>query len=174
MRSVFLALIAVAISHSVLGQSTPSDAQTLRLLLAEVQGLRHDLQASTAMSQRAQIALYRLQRQDEAVARATLRLADARGRLANVVSDKSQKVEQIRSAKAAASHSDAPDAQRHFEEVILPDLKAQLELIESDEQQARVQESEAEQRLRDEQTKLDALNDTLDRLNTALEDASKR
>jgi hypothetical protein len=104
------------------------------------------------MSQRAQIALYRLQRQDEAVARATQRLGNARSRLANAMSDKSQKAEQTRSAKAAVSHSDAPNAQRHFEEVVLPELKVQLELMERDEQQARIDETEAEQHLRDEQT----------------------
>jgi hypothetical protein len=108
------------------------------------------------------------------VARATQRRADARVRLANLVSDKSQKAEQIRSAKVAATQSNAPEAQTHFEEVVLPQLKAQLELIDKDEQQARAEESEAEQRLRDEQTKLDALNDTLDRLNTALEEAGRK
>jgi hypothetical protein len=174
MRSTFLALLSVVVSCAAFAQSSSSDSQTLKLLLAEVQGLRHDLKVNAAMAERAQTALYRLQRQDEAVARATLQLADARARVANFVSDKGQKVEQIQSAKVASSHSDAPDGQRHFEEVVLPELKAQLELIERDEQQARAEESEAEQRLRDEQTKLDALNDTLDRLNAALEDASRR
>lgn len=174
MRSLFIALMYVAISQAALPQTAPSDSQTLKLLLAEVQGLRHDLKTNAAITERAQIALYRLQRQDEAVARAAQRLSDARANLANAVSRKNEKAVQIQQARAATGHSQAPDAQTHFEEVVLPQLKSELETLEKEEQQFREQESEAEQRLRDEQIKLDALNDTLDRLNVALEEAGKR
>lgn len=175
MRSLLIAsLMCIAILQAVLAQTTPTDSQTLKLLLMEVQGLRHDLKTNAVITERAQIALYRLQRQDEAVARATQRLSDARANLANAISRKNEKVIQIQQARAATSHSQAPDAQTHFEEVALPTLKSELEILEKEEQRARAQEAEAAQQLRDEQTKLDALNDTLDRLNAALEDAGKR
>jgi hypothetical protein len=56
-------------------QTAPTDSQTLQALLTEVRRLRHDLRSTNAMAQRAQIALYRLQRQDEAVVRANRRLS---------------------------------------------------------------------------------------------------
>src|SRR5437762_8115600 len=62
-------------------QSTPTDSQNLRALLEEVRQLRRDLQTTTVASQRVQIALYRLQLQDVAVARATKLVDDARSRL---------------------------------------------------------------------------------------------
>jgi hypothetical protein len=158
-RLVLLVLTALLVATAALAQTAPTDSQTLQALLAEVRQLRHDLQTTTATTQRAQIALYRLQRQDEAVARATQRVTDARSKLADVASEKNKKLVEIQGAKAAASHLDTPGAQTHFEEVVLPGLESQLEMLRKDEQQARARESEAEQRVRDEQTKLDGLND---------------
>ena len=63
------------------------------------------------MTARAQIALYRLQREDEAVAGTTQYLRDARLKLAQAESERNKKAIQIQSAKAATSHSDAPDSE---------------------------------------------------------------
>jgi hypothetical protein len=122
----------------------------------------------------AQIALYRLQRQDEAVARALKRLGDARLELAKAESDRNKKAIQIQSAKAATSHSDAPDAQTHFDEVVLPQLKSELEMLQKEEEQARAEEAESERQLRDEQVKLEGLNDLLDRYNNSLEEVGQK
>lgn len=61
-----------------------------------------------------------------------------------------------------------------FEEVVLPGLQSELEMLRRQEQQARAQEAEAEQQVRDEQLKLDGLNDLLDRYNKALEDVGRK
>ena len=61
--------------------ATRSDSQTLQAILAELRQLRHDLQTTSAMAARAQIALYRLQREDEAVRHATQRVTDAKSRV---------------------------------------------------------------------------------------------
>jgi hypothetical protein len=172
-RSASLILIFL-LQAAALGQTTPKDSQTLQALLAEVRLLRHDLQTSNAMVARAQIALYRLQRQDEALSHAHQRLSDARLKIAQAEADKDKKAIQIQSAKLAAGHSEAPDAQTHFEEVVLPGLKSELETLQKQEQQARAQEAEAEQQVRDEQVKLDGLNDLLDRYNNALEEVGRK
>ncbi len=172
-RSLFLVMTPFLVG-AAFGQAAPTDSQTLQALLAEVRQLRHDLQTTTATAQRAQIALYRLKRQDEAVARASQRLSDARSNLANVEADKNKKTEEIRQAKVAVSQSENPNAQQGFEEVVLPGLKSQLETLEKEEQQARAREAEAEQQLRDEQVKLEGLNDLLDRFNNALEEIGRK
>ena len=77
--------------------------------------MRHDLQISNAMVARAQIALYRLQRQAEALEHARQRRNDARLRLAQAESDTSKKAVQIQSAKDATNHSDAPDARTEIQ-----------------------------------------------------------
>jgi chromosome segregation ATPase len=171
----FTSLILIFVIHgAALAQARPSDSQTLQALLAEVRQLRRDLQTSNAMIARAQIALYRLQRQDEAVARAQKRLRDTRLELAQAESDRNKKAIQIQSAKAATSHSDAPDAQTHFDEVVLPQLKSELETLQKQEEQARAEEAESEQQLRDEQVKLEGLNDLLDRYNNSLEEVGPK
>jgi chromosome segregation ATPase len=174
MRRSLVLVVVLLISSTALVQTAPTELQTLQALLAEVRQLRHDLQTSTATAQRAQIALYRLQRQDEAVARANQRLSDARSGLANVVSTKNALAVYIQQADATAESSQNAEARIHFEQVELPGLKSRLETSRREEQEAQAREVEAEQQLREEQAKLDALNDTLDRLNAALEDVSRR
>src|SRR5438876_10343848 len=60
-RSVYLIQMLSIIPVAALGQTTPTDSQTLQAILSEIRQLRHDLQTSNAMAARAQIALYRLQ-----------------------------------------------------------------------------------------------------------------
>ena len=174
MRRVASLILFFLLQAAALSQTKPTDSQTLEALLAEVRLLRHDLQASNAMIARAQIALYRLQRQDETLLHAQQRLSDARVRVTQAAADKDKKNIQIQSAKSATRQSEAPDAQRHFEEVVLPELQSELELLRRQEQQARAQELEAEQQVRDEQAKLDELNNLLDRYNAALEDVGRK
>jgi len=173
-RLVCLIFTLLAIPPAAMSQTTSTDAQTLQAILSELRQLRHDIQTSNAMVARAQIALYRLQRQAEAVEHARQGRNDARLRLAQAQSDTSKKAIQIQSAKDAVNHSDAPDARTHFEEVVLPELKSELEMLQKQEQKAHREEVEAEQQLRDEQVKLDGLNDFLDRYNAALEEVVRK
>jgi DNA repair exonuclease SbcCD ATPase subunit len=173
-RSACLILMFSIIPVAASGQTAPTDSQTLQAILSEIRQLRHDLQTSNAMAARAQIALYRLQREDEAVAHAMQRLNDARSKSEGLETEKNSKALEIQQARNATSHNDRPNAQQDFEEVVLPTLKSQLEVLQRQEQQAKAQEAEAEQQLRDEQTRLAGLNDLLDRYNNALEEAGRK
>ena len=166
----FLVLSAVPI----LSQATATDSQTLQAILAELRQLRHDLQTTSAMAARAQIALYRLQRENEAVTQATQRVSDARQKVIQLEDARNHKVKDIEQDRASVNRSNEPNAQQEFEEVILPRLKSELQLLQRQEQQARTEQAEAEQQLRDEQVKLDGLNDLLDRYNNALEEVSRK
>src|ERR1700730_14431560 len=138
-RSAYLILMFSIIPVAALSQTTPADSQTLQAILSEIRQLRHDLQTSNAMAARAQIALYRLQREDEAVAHAMQRLNDARSKSERLESEKNNKALEIQQARKA-SNGNNPDAQQHFEEVILPTLKSQLEVLQQQDQQAKAQE----------------------------------
>ncbi len=174
-RYVSAALTLLLIATAGFGQATtPTDSQTLQALLAEVRQLRRDLQASNATTERVQIALYRLQQQQQAVARAKDHLSDVQKKLAEVQTDKSNLANHIEKTRSEANHSANPQEQAHFDEVMLPELKGQLEMLEKQERQIRALENEAEQQLRDEQVKLDGVNDLLDRLSASLEDSSRR
>jgi hypothetical protein len=174
-RSTSLILISpVILTVSAFSQPAGTDSQTLLGILAELRQLRHELQTTSAMAARAQIALYRLQRQYEAVEHTQQRVSDARLRRTRLETERNRKALEIRQAREAANHNEAPNAQQNFEEIVLPRLKSELEVFERQEQQARAEQAEAEQQLRDEQTKLDSLNDLLDRYNNALEEVGQK
>jgi len=63
-------------------------------------------------------------------------------------------------------------AERKRQEDLLAKFRAELESQENSEQQSQARESEAEQDLRAEQAKLNALQDQLDRLDKSLETSS--
>jgi hypothetical protein len=167
-------LLMLALGSIVAFAQTSTDCQSLQAIVSELRQLRQAVQTSNAMATRAQIALYRLQRENEAVARAMQRVSDARSNLAKAETGKVQKALEIEERRAASNHSDNAKSQQVFDEVELPRLKAELELLQKQERQARAEEAEAEQQLRDEQTKLDGLNDLLDRYNNALEEVGRK
>jgi chromosome segregation ATPase len=173
MHRVVPLLLIFLLHAAAVSQTMPTDSQTLQALLAEVRALRHDLQTSNAMFAMAQIALYRVQRQGEAVAHAQQRLSDSRLRVAQAESDEDKLAIQIKNAESAMAHSDSPDI-KHFEDIVLPSLKSELELLQKQEKEARTQEAEAQQQVRDEQAKLDELNGLLDRYNDALEGVGRK
>ena len=173
-RLGLLILILCMIPTSALSQTTPTDSQTLQAILSEIRQLRHELRATSAMAAKAQIALYRLQREDEVVARAMQRLNDARSKSDRLETDKNNKVLEIEQARNAVGHNQDPDAQQRFDQVVLPTLKSQLELLQRQQQQAKAEETVAQQQLQDEQDRLTELNDLLDRYNAALEDAGQK
>lgn len=173
-RSVCLILLFFTIPIAALGQTAPKDCQALQGILSEVRQLRQELATSNATAMRAQIALYKLQRQDQAVAQAQQRLSDTKLRFADAESDRDKKAIEIQSARNAASHSQAPDAQTHFQEVVLPELESQLEMLQKQERNAKAEKEEAEHQLRDEKAKSHALNDLLDRYDTALAEVGRK
>ncbi len=161
-------------SMACFGQSTSNDSQTLQALLAEVRQLRQDLQATTIAAQRAQILLYRLQGQEGAVARASQRLDEAREMLAGTQSERRHLATEVKQHEDFVRNTENPLTQRKAFENRLPDDRTRLESFENMELQQQAREEEAEQQLRAEEAKLSDLREQLDRLDKALENASRR
>src|SRR5215831_12754189 len=86
--------------------ATRSDSQTLQAILVELHQLRHDLQTTSAMAGRAQIDLYRLQREDQAVARASQRVTDIRTKVVQLENARHHKAQDIEEDKALANRGD--------------------------------------------------------------------
>ena len=78
LRPAILALSLLLFSSPALGQTTPTDSQTLQELLAEIRQLRQDLQTSAIAARRAQILIYRLHVQEAASAHASQRVDEAK------------------------------------------------------------------------------------------------
>ena len=74
----------------------------------------------------------------------------------------------IKNTEDKESNALNPAERKRYED-LLPKFKAELESQENSEQQLQARESEAEQDLRAEQAKLNALQDQLERLDKHLE-----
>lgn len=172
-RPTFLALSLLVVSPTALGQSTSTDSHTLQALLAEVRQLRHDLQTVTAAAQRAQILIYRVQAQETVVRRAQERVEETRSKFDHIQSEKGKHAAQLKRMEDVQSHPETAQSEGKPLEDALAQLRARLEMEESDEQETQARLTEAEDQLRVEQAKLDQLNDDLDRLDKALENSSR-
>ena len=168
-RSLFLCLAFFLASLPASAQTASTDSQTLQALLAEVRQLRQDLQTTSLASLRAQILLHRLQAQEAVVARATERVDDAHKKLSDQQNANKNVAAGIKRSEDFVNNSDNPEADRKQMEDSLPARKARLESGEALEQDLQTRAIEAEEQLRMERAKLDALEDQLDRLEKALD-----
>jgi chromosome segregation ATPase len=173
-RSSLFVLGLLLFSTSCFGQTTPGDSQTLQALLAEIRLLRQDLRTTTVAAQRSQILIYRLQGQEAAVGRASQRLDEVREKLARTQDERKHVAAEVKQHEDFVGNMENPVTQRKALEDRLTQLKTRLESLASEEQQHQSREIDAQQQLRTEEVRLIDLRDQLDRLDKALENASRR
>jgi chromosome segregation ATPase len=171
-RYCLLVLAFLLVSPATFGQTSSTDSQTLQALLAEVRQLRRDLRTTTIAAQRVQILLHRLQGQEAAVALVQRRVDEARATVAQTQSEQKRVASDIKRIEDLQSNSqNLSERERKDLEDLLPQLKERLASQQSAEQQWLVKQADAEQDLRTEQTKLNELQDQLDRLEKSLENS---
>jgi len=151
-KAVFVLLLFVVPGFC---QTSMKESDTLQALLAEVHQLRQDIEAMTVASQRVQIAMYALQMQDAAVARATQRLDDAHNRCSGLEADRAHKAAEIQRLEGGVTAGTLGDIDAKAVQSALPQWKSV--------------EGEASGQLRNDQAKLADLQDRIDRLDKTLE-----
>jgi chromosome segregation ATPase len=171
MRRPALVLSLLLFSSPALGQATPTESPTLLALLAEVRQLRQDLQTSAIAVRKAQILIYRLHVQEEAAARASQRLEEAKSSIEQLRATRKYQEFQIKQYESMKDRSENDAQRKQFEDGITQ-LKAQMEAFASEEQEAQMKEMDLEQQSRTEQAKLGQLRDELDRLDQTVMNAA--
>ena len=163
MRGALLRIVALlGLSVSALGQASSADTQTLQALLSEIRALRQELRVSLNRTQNTQILLARLQIQEGVITRAADRLNQARQKLSDTqlhqkeLGLEQKRLEESPPATDPQEQSDLLDRINH--------VKADLELTAHLAQEQQTAEIQAEEQLRAEQDKLDALENQLDEL----------
>ncbi len=174
MRRFIILLGLIAISSSALCQNSAIDSYNLRALLEEVRQLRHDLQTTTVAAQRIQIALYRLQLQDSAVARAGRLVEDAHSKLAALATERRGIAAQLEQTQAQRNRTQDAQERKALEDEAIPQLKQHLEYLAAEEEQWQAKADEAEGKLNVEQRKLDDLHAVLDQLEHALQNLERK
>lgn len=167
MHRTLLLLGALWLAPATLAQTASADS-TLQGLLNEVRLLRQQLEAHNAAGQRTQILFFRIQTQQAAVARASQRVDDARGRLADTQEARRKMEGEAKAAQDTLEHSDNPAERKNLENM-LSYLKRHSEELNEEEQQRQAKVSEAEEQLRAERAKLDDLDARLDELERELQ-----
>ena len=174
MRHLLLTIATLAVSTVAFTQSNHSDSQTLRALLEEVRLLRQDLHTTTVTAQRVQIALYRLQLQDAAVARASSVVEEAHAKGTELAAAHKHYVTEIEQNERRRDQAQDVQQRRQIEEEVLPRDKESPEQVAHEEERQQARTNEAEGQLKAELLKLDALHSLLDQLDQALETVGHR
>ena len=165
--------IAVFAAATAFGQATAKEPDTLQALLAEVRQLRQDIEAMTAVSQRVQILLYKLQTQDAAVTRSSARLNGVRARCSELENRRRNDAGDIEKMETEVSSGTLePNQTKELQASALANSKKILQFETADLQRCKVTESEAETQLRNDQVKLADSQERIDRLETELGKAS--
>ena len=170
--ALFLLLSAIATAAAFAQSATP-DSTALQALVSEIHQLRQDLQATTVAAQRVQIALFRLQTQTTAVARATSRLDELRSRISQAQSQHGEIAARMQMFEEKQRNSHDPNELKIAADV-LPQLKAGMDREAGEEQRLQASEAEAASQLRTEQARLNDLQDQLDKLDKILDGFGKK
>lgn len=165
MRKIALLLSVASVA---LCQAPAKEPETLQALLVEVHQLRQDIEAMTVASQRVQIALYSLQMQDAAVARATRRLDEAQSKCTAAASGRDRIASEVQRTEETLGSGVLGPAETKELQSHLTQMKNQGEAQSAEVQTCQAAEAEASSQLRDEQARLADLQDRIDRLDKAL------
>src|SRR5580693_4067332 len=121
MRKIAFAVILFAADGFC--QKPAKEPDTLQALMLEVHQLRQDIEAMTVASQRVQIALYALQMQDAAVARAAQRLDSARDRRSGAEAHRDRTASAIQGLEDKLASGTPPQAEAKELQGALSQLK---------------------------------------------------
>jgi chromosome segregation ATPase len=170
---MFRAALAFAIVTAAGAQTPSPDTQALQALVTEIRQLRQDMQATTIVTQRVQIVLYRLQTQTALVTSSASRLDDARTSLGKAQSDRKQIADRVPQFEESVKSMQDPKERKNLEDVLAA-TKMQLEHMTADEQRLQSRQIDAETQFRTEQNKLADLQDQLDRLDKLLDSLTRK
>jgi chromosome segregation ATPase len=151
----------------VFGDGTAPE-QSLQSLLSEVRTLREDLRAAIVTAQRMQIVLYRLQVQETAVARATQKLEEVRGQLAQLEESKKSMVGSVQQLEEQLGGTQDPNARKMLD-AQMSRFKSMLDGWGAEISKLQAKEAEALGQVQNEQARHAEYQESLDRLDKSLE-----
>jgi chromosome segregation ATPase len=145
----------------------PDTQQSLKAIADEIHLLREQLQMVSVLSERAQIALYRLQGQQLAVTSARQRVDSTRSRVSRIEADQRDISSKIQKDKEEQQQTKDASEQKYYDGAIAQ-LNSTLANLRQQQGEAQTVQSEAEADFRAEQDKLDNLQNLLDNLDKSL------
>ncbi len=169
-RILVMATVAVAaLGGSLAGraQSSSASADTLSSLLIEVRGLRAAMEQLVSAGPRVQLAMGRLQLQEQRVTEMTRRLDDVKNRLAGLQKQSDSEEEETKMLEETIPRTTDPKRQQELE-MALKHMKFAARERSPELQRLQGEQAALAQDLANEQTRWMDLNQRLDELERAL------
>jgi len=149
----FIAAIAPA-------QEPAGQDATLQALLKEVHELRVAMERSNTIGPKVQIALARMQFEEERVRNASRQSQDAHDKVTDVQNKSAETGNRIKQEEARLNQATDPNERKQLDSEIV-ELKGQMEQLGTLQQQFQAKEAEANSLLMNEQAKWNEANDLL-------------
>lgn len=167
MRMIASAVMLLVASNGFC-QTPAKESDTLQTLLSEVHQLRMDIEAMTVASQRVQIALFQLQMQDAAVARAAQRLENAQNKCLTAEGNRQHFAADVQRLENSLSSGAMQESEIKSIQERLALMKGELEARTAEAQACQTTEAEASSQLQKEQGKLAEAQERIERLDKVL------
>ncbi len=152
-------LFALLMTSSLALAQEPQEA-TLQTLLKEVHALRIAMEHSNQIAPKVQIALARMQLQEERVRNANRQLQDARNRIRDFENKQAEISDRIKQTETQQAQTVDPNTRKQMD-LEIQVLNAELAQFSKLQEQTQVQEAEANSQLLNEQAKWNEVNDLL-------------
>lgn len=163
-------LSGLAVVHGHAQPRTPPPRDIMPALLEEVRGLRAAMEEMATAGARVQLALGRLQLQEERLAKAIQRLESTRTRMAGLRRGAAEAREQLEAVEAAIRKQGTPRmADIPNPEEVLLNLRRHIERTDAELQQLVMDESVQAADVENEQARWTAINGRVEELERRLE-----
>ena len=163
-----IAVLAVSFAGLPVTMAQAPPDSTIQALLAEVRLLRLTLEKSTLVVPRINLALQRVQTQQDSVQRAAQHLDGLRERLAAAAGHQAENASRLKALESELGREQDPVRRANLENE-LKHLKMLNDQLQQEELQLRAREVELAGRSRSEQAKLDELTEKLGALEHMLD-----
>ena len=163
------ALLAIfTFRPSVAGQTAPSHQDTLAALFVEVRGLRAAMEQMASVGPSIQLAMGRLQLQEQRINTLVRRADGLHEALALAHKQAAALQDRLGNAQRELEGDTAPEWQSHLQREVLPLLKQELARATAEIQRLQTEESEAASQVASEQARWAEINQRLEDLDRAL------
>jgi chromosome segregation ATPase len=167
LRSWLYCSLLVFTYRPLTAQTPSTDLPTTQAMLAEIRQLRSDLQIAAATIQRVNIVMFRLQTQAAVADRLTQKVDQVHAQCDQAESNQKMFAVQLEDAQADRGGVQDTGAQMSFDRNVAR-LKSALVELTIEVPRCQADQAVAETELRNEQNKMNELQDQLERLDKAL------
>jgi len=161
-------LIMVALTAKTAGQAAEPNKDTLDALLVEVRGLRAAMEQMASAGPRVQLAIGRLQLQEQRVNTMVRRVDEVRAALASAQNELSGIQQNVARLQNALEDSSITPGDRSAVETQLTSTRQQLARKNADIQRLQAEEGDASSQVTAEQARWTEINQRLEELERAL------